>query len=382
MKRKPLLLILIVAVLLVSSCIKEKYDMNRLDKNNKLSPTWAVAAVKGDVSLLDMLKPTDTVVYDQDKLMILVFKKDSVVTLTMDDFSTKGPLDEMTAIIEPGTFDLGIDDVLKHISGDFQILSPALIFNYQNAFSAPLQINLTATGKRNNESVDLGATPFLLTGPGTPGEVVSASYIIDKNNSSLPELVSLPPEMIDYSGIATLNPPEKKGEIAAKDLGIDELVGSFELDVPMELRMTNLQFADTTDNFLKSDDDNNDALKPEDFELLRIDVTADNGFPLGVSLSMSLYDTLSKTIIKTVNATDLLQPAPVDANGKATGVSSSKTQIEFTQEFFNSINKADRIIFIFNVNTTDGGTKDVKIYSDYRIDFKASLVVKPGIELN
>jgi hypothetical protein len=83
-----------------------------------------------------------------------------------------------------------------------------------------------------------------------------------------------------------------------------------------------------------------------------------------------------------VNATDLLQPAPVDANGKATGVSSTKTQIEFTQEFFNSINKADRIIFIFNVNTTDGGTKDVKIYSDYRIDFKASLVVKPGIELN
>jgi hypothetical protein len=382
MKSRPLLLILIVTVLLISSCIKEKYDMNRLDKNNRLSPTWAISAVKGDVSLLDMLKPTDTVVYDQDKLMILVFKKDTVVTLTMDDFSAKGPLDEMTATIEPGTFDLGIDKVLQHISGDFLISSPTLKFNYLNSFSAPLEISLAVTGERKNESVDLGTTPFRLTGPDTPGQVVSATYIIDKTNSSLPELISLPPEMIYYSGLATLNPPEKKGEIAAKDLGINQLEGSFELDVPMELRMSNLQFADTTDNFLKNDNDNNDAVKPENFELLRIDINADNGFPLGVTLSMSLYDSQSNTILKTVNATDLLKPAPVDGNGKATGITGTTTQIEFTQEFFSSIDKADRIIFIFSVNTTDGGTKDVKIYSDYRIDFNASLVVKPGIELN
>jgi hypothetical protein len=382
MKSKPLLLILIVAVLLVSSCIKEKYDMNRLDKNNRLSPTWAVSAVKGNVSLLDMLKPTDTVVYDQDKLMILVFKKDTVVTLTMDDFSAKGPLDEMTATIEPGTFDLGIDKVLNHISGDFLISSPTLKFNYLNSFSAPLEISLDVTGVRKSESVDLGATPFIMTGPDTPGQVISATYIIDKTNSSLPELISLPPEMIYYSGLATLNPPEKKGEIAAKDLGTNQLEGSFELDVPMELRMSNLQFADTTDNFMKNDNNNNDAVKPENFELLRIDINADNGFPLGVTLSMSLYDSQSSTILKTVNATDLLKPAPVDGNGKATGITSTTTQIEFTQEFFSSIDKADRIIFIFSVNTTDGGTKDVKIYSDYRIDFNASLVVKPSIELN
>lgn len=382
MKRRLLMLIIIVTLLLVSSCIKEKYDMNRLDKNNILSPTWAVSAVKGNVSLLDMLKPTDTVVYDQDKLMILVFKKDSVVTLSMENFSAKGPLDEMTATIEAGTFDLGIDKVLSHISGDFLISSPTLKFNYLNAFSAPLEISLNVTGKRKNETVDLGATPFMLTGPDTPGEVVSATYTIDKTNSSLPQLISLPPEIINYSGIATLNPPEKKGETAAKDLGIDQLEGSFELDVPMELRITNLQFADTTDNFLKNDDDNNDAVKPENFELLRIEINADNGFPLGVTLSISLYDSQSNTILKTVNATDLLQPAPVDGDGKATGVSSTTTQIEFTKDFFSSIDKADRIIFIFSANTTDGGTKDVKIYSDYTIDYFASVVVKPVIELN
>ncbi len=380
MKSRPVLLILIIIVLLAGSCIKETYDMNRLSKKNELSPTIAISAVKGNVSLLDMVKPNDTIVYDQDKFMILVFKKDTVVTLTMDNFSAKGPL--MTATIEPGTFDLGIEDVLKHITGDFLISSPSLIFNYLNSFTDPLEITLNATGIRNNESVDLNDVLFTLTGPDTPGQVVSASYTIDNTNSNLPQLISLLPESISYSGTATLNPPEKKGLVSEYDQGINQLSGSFELDVPMEFRMSNLQFADTTDNFLKSDNNNNDAFKPEDFKLLRIDIRAKNGFPLGVSVSMSLYNSQSGTIIKTVDAENLLDAAPVDSNGKASGVTETSTTIEFTEDFFSSIDKADNIIFIFTANTTDGGTKDIKIYSDYRINFNAALVVKPDIKLN
>ncbi len=43
---------------------------------------------------------------------------------------------------------------------------------------------------------------------------------------------------------------------------------------------------------------------------------------------------------------------------------------------------ADKIIFKFTMNTTDNGSKDVKIYSDYKIDFKASLVLKPDIKFD
>ncbi len=35
-------------------------------------------------------------------------------------------------------------------------------------------------------------------------------------------------------------------------------------------------------------------VNPEDFEFLRIDITAENGFPLGVSLSIILYDSVCK----------------------------------------------------------------------------------------
>ena len=77
-----------------------------------------------------------------------------------------------------------------------------------------------------------------------------------------------------------------------------------------------------------------------------------------------------------------LKPAEVDINGKATGVTVSTTSIDLTSDFFSSIKDADNIIFQFTLNTTENGSKDVKIYSDYRIDFKAALVLKPDININ
>jgi hypothetical protein len=146
--------------------------------------------------------------------------------------------------------------------------------------------------------------------------------------------------------------------------------------------MSNLQFADTVDNFLKDKNTgNDDPLKPEDFQLLRINISAKNGFPLGVSMKMSLYNSSTKTSMNTVNANDILDPAPVDSNGKTTGQTETSTSIEFTKEFFSSVNKADKVIFSFTLNSTGNGLQDVKIYSDYRISFNASLVVKPDINL-
>ena len=88
-----------IMVLSVTGCIKETYNMNMLSKKAHLSPTLAISAVKGDISLSDIVKPNDTVVFDQNKLVILVFKKDSVVDLKLTDFS-KGTIVK-TATIDP-----------------------------------------------------------------------------------------------------------------------------------------------------------------------------------------------------------------------------------------------------------------------------------------
>jgi hypothetical protein len=401
MKRKIYPLVFMIMVFSTTGCIKETYDMNKLSKKGHLSPTMAVSAIKGIVSFSDMVKAGDTVLFGQDKSVKLIFKMDSVIDLSLEDFislknmgskvgdqtdpsKTNQLFDyskssQLVATISPDSIDFKIDDILNNITGTFGISNPSITIKYSNPFVLPVELELNVTGKRKDNTVDLNLSPFSLNRPaGLTDPSATGSFRIDKNNSSLPGLVSMPPGKLYFSGKATMNLLGKTNENDAYVSGNSRLIGSLEVEIPLEFRMNNFQFTDTVDNFLKDNSGNNN-IKPEDFKLLRVKLIAKNGFPLGISLSMSLFDTINHIIKSTVDATGLLNPAPVDANGKSTGVTETTTSIEFTQAFFSSINNADKIIFKFTLNTTDGSTKDIKIYSDYTIDYNAALVAQPDI---
>jgi hypothetical protein len=380
MTKRLFLSISMIMALLVTSCIKSTYDMSMLSKKAQLSPTLALSAVKGDVSFSDMVKSSDTVRFAQDNLVILVFKKDSIINMKLSDFS-KGTVVYMSAPIETTDFDLNIHDVLSHISGDFLVSNPTMNFSYTNSFTDSVKVNLIASATRGSNSVNLDLVPFFLALPDINAEQqITSSYLVDKTNSNLQNLISLPPEVIDFSGTVTLRTSAKGLQVENYNLGSERLLGSLELDIPLELKINNLQFNDTIDNFLE-DKGNDNPADPADFQTLRVIVNAKNGFPLGASLKMSLFDSVSNKVISTINADAIIAPAAVDSNGKATVATESSTVIDFTKEFLNSINKADKIIFWFTLNSTGGSSQDVKIYSDYRISFTASLVVKPVINL-
>ena len=296
----------------------------------------------------------------------------------------KGYFGQQTEAIDPSVIDLDIKEILDHISGSFLFSNPAIKLIYSNSFAIPIEIDLNAFGQKRAETVDLDLNPFTINYPAAPAERdLDDVFTIDKTNSALPELVSMPPEEIHYSGSTVMNPLGNDGSRSNYIFGDSRFVGSLELEVPMELRINNLQFTDTVDNFMQNDDpDDESPVNPEDFEFLRIDIDAENGFPLGVSLNLILHDSATHVNKCTIDATDILEPAPVDINGKVTVPKECSTSIEITREFWNSINVADKIIFKFTLVTTDGGSKDVKIYSDYKIDFKAAIVLKPDIKID
>ncbi len=385
MKTKLPGLIILLLLFLMAACVKETYDMNKLSTKAHLTPSMALAAIKGEISLSDMVKSNDTVVFDQNNFVKVIFKEDDVIDLNFADFSPfkglnalnelNGAKGLMNATIDPQTIDLGIDELLDHLTGTFLISNPSITLSYTNSFRDPIQVTFNASGKRNAQTVNLNLAPFTIAYPGPGVTEVTSSLKIDKSNSSLPALISLPPETITFSGSASIN---SSGTIPLP--GDARFLASLEIVIPMELRFNNLQFADTVDNFMQ-DESGDSELDFSNFGLLRVDLNASNGFPLGIGVKMSLYDSVTKLIKATVDATDLLKPAPVDNTGKANGVTDTKTSIELTQDFFKSVNKADKIIFSFALNTSDNGTKDVKIYSDYSIDFSAALIVKPDINL-
>ena len=73
MIRKSVLLISMIIVLSTTGCVKETYDMKMLSKQMHLSPTIAISAIKGNISFNDIVKSSDTVVFDQNNFVKLGF---------------------------------------------------------------------------------------------------------------------------------------------------------------------------------------------------------------------------------------------------------------------------------------------------------------------
>lgn len=376
--------------------------MNKLSEEAHLAPTFAISAVKGNILFSDIVEQSDTVVFDEDNFIKLIFHEDSVFYLKGSDFHTslkagklnesyfdklglnylspdnysKGVALKYVADFKPETFDSDIEDILSHIEGTILISDPSIRLNYKNSFTDSIEMTFNARGKRDNNTVDLNLAPFQITSPGSGKKDTADVFIINKLNSSLPEIASMLPEKIDFSGTATVTTSLVNSQFLQS-----RIYGSVEIEIPLEFRMQNLQFADTVDNFL--DEDGDDAVSSQDFESLSVIINAKNEFPLAVSVEMSLFDSKEDSVISTVAANDIIHSAPVDSNGKTriNEVTETTTKIEFTEEFFNSIEKADKIIFTFTFNTTGNTSQNVKIYSDYKIDFTAAMVLKANINL-
>lgn len=292
----------------------------------------------------------------------------------------KGYFGQQVEKVKPETLDFGIDDYIRDLSGDFFIANPSIKINYSNSFSVPIEVDLKARGVKGTSSVDLGLAPLMVAYPTAPGtRDISASFTVDKNNSSLPQLISLPPQSLAFSGSAKMNPAGDPGHLRNNMVyGKSRLLASVEMELPLEISFNNLQLTDTTDNFLSGEDGGFNA---DDLDLAKIGISFKNGFPFAIAAKMSLYNSSTKTIKGTIDIPEVLKAAPVDAGGKANGISESTATIEVTKQFLDNIDKSDQVIFTFRVATA-GAPKTVKIYSDYRIDFNASIFLKTKMKID
>lgn len=293
----------------------------------------------------------------------------------------KGYFGQQVETVEPDTLDFGIEEYMRNISGDFLLTNPSIKINYSNSFGLPIEVAFNGQGIKGSESVNLGLAPIVVAYPAAPAiRDIASSFIINKSNSSLPELVSLPPESIVFSGSAKMNPGGDPNHLRNNYVfGNSRFLGAVEMELPLELSINNLQLTDTTDNFL-SGDGGSDEFNAEDLELVKIGLVLKNGFPFDINVKMSLYHSGTKTIKGTIDVPGLLKAAPVDATGKVNGISESNSTIEVTDQFLRNVESADQVIFTFRTSTTNAA--NVKIYSDYRIDFNVSMFVKTKFNLD
>ena len=155
-------------------------------------------------------------------------------------------------------------------------------------------------------------------------------------------------------------------------------MADIEVEVPMELWINNLQLTDTIDNFLLGDDSGESPL--DMLSDLELRMFIDNGFPLGGSISITLYDSVANNNLSVISTGTFFEPAIVDSNGRVTSSTEKSTVIEMSDDFIEDAGSADRMIISFTLFTPGGASQDVvKIYSDYSIIFKAGIAFKADL---
>lgn len=75
----------IVALLIFPGCISETYDLENLSPEARLSPTFVLPAVKGELTFSDLVKNSNSLNPGDEGLVRIVFRKDSVVKLSRKD---------------------------------------------------------------------------------------------------------------------------------------------------------------------------------------------------------------------------------------------------------------------------------------------------------
>jgi hypothetical protein len=282
---------------------------------------------------------------------------------------------------ERDTIDLGMEEIFSKLTGSIYLANPSITVDYYNSFGLPLQIDAEVIGKNDVEEISLSRAPIDVDHPTTTTtREVTSFFDITKDNSTLPDLISMLPNEIIFWGSAVANPD---GETATDNFifGDSRFKADVEVEIPMEFRIDNLQLSDTVENFLKSD--NPEDTSPTEFiKKLRLEMYVNNGFPLGGRISIELYDTLTNTVLERVDSDDLFAPADVDTNGDVIAPVEHNSTLQVSDDFIAAIQEADELILSFTLYTSNNGTQVVKIYSDYTIVFKAALWFEAEINID
>ncbi len=271
--------------------------------------------------------------------------------------------------IPQDSLDVNLAD-LEGIAGTLTLENPKIKFNIDNSVGIPVAFSL------NLESINQGTTNAIninhaLAYPtlAQAGTVVQDSIIVDAvTYPNIGQVFTLPNDAFTYSGSAEMNPGPQTG--FDNFIRFDSKVNvGFEMDVPLEISVTNLRLDDTTEVDLGFEADELDKVA------LKLDVS--NGYPFDGELELILLDS-ADTPLDTITKT-IMTAAPVDIDGKVTGPSQSNVRIDLADDEIVNLTQTKNIIFSVLLNTTNGGNTTVKLFTDYEMNINLGVEAKFAI---
>jgi len=268
----------------------------------------------------------------------------------------------------PAAVDLNLS-TLKDLGGTFFLANPELKLKVQNSIGAPLNLDLNLSGRKAGQSpVFLNSPNRAIPHPTVLGTTATGQISYNRNNSSLPQLISMPPDSILAAGDIRLNP-----------LGVTDTnfitKNSFiqlgvEMEMPFELSASGVGFGDT----LEFDGAVFESLKAATLVFKTI-----NGFPFDFNARFTFMDSTYAPLFS--DSLSIMESALINADGEVIETKSNISRLSMNESNLIPVRRAKYLVARLTMQTPQNGTRVVKLYSDYSIILKVGLDAKVDIQL-
>ena len=266
------------------------------------------------------------------------------------------------------------------MGGSIAFQNATLGINISNAFGLPIEGEFQQIEGYNPIS-STPVTPLLspvlnnslpINIPTQIGQTATSSLSIGSSNSNINQVLANLPRFLIYKINAQSNPPPPATQMQNFIEDSSRFKVDLDINIPLEGTLKNLIFQDTINFKFK---------EVEELQSLALKLSLTNGFPIESKVQVYFADSLGSLVDSLLEDNVVLASALVGSNGRVTAPTEKNTEINYPAEKISRLGRVRKIYVKATTSTLDNGSRNVKIYSDYRIDLKISGRAKLKFEL-
>ena len=257
---------------------------------------------------------------------------------------------------------LAIDFFTNYLSGDVTFVDPRVVVEVRNSVGVPAravvdELNVEQEdGTRIPVEGEVADDGFTFNYPREPGGNAYTTYIIDKSNSNLPELLDARPIALNYRISALINPDDDR-TVA----GFLADTNSYSATVTAELPLYGAASDFTTSDSIPV----NLAGGSGSVTAATFRIVTNSELPLDVAIAGTFVDSLGVAVAELTEGEVLVVAAsPTDANGDPTGSVRQTNEVFLPAERLTRIREARYLVLNTTFETLEGGARPVRLTAD------------------
>lgn len=258
-----------------------------------------------------------------------------------------------------------VDFFDRYLEGDIYFVDPTVTVTLTSSFGLPALalVEVLQIEDVNGNIIPIEGTAvdqgFNFNFPTVPGQTASTTFVFDRNNSNIDEVLSARPVALDYLVNALINP-----DADTSIIGFLTDSSFYKASVDVELPL----FGNAGDFTLRDTFDLDITQELDDVRNLTFRLTTYNGLPVDIALRGTFLDSLGNVVADLTNGESLiLQSPPVNAQGEPSGRVRSSNDYPFDRREVDAVLDANRLVLEFDISTADGGTPFVRVTDEQTI---------------